>query len=130
MTRITMRVSCSRPTPSCVPNLCSVIVIEAQDMGFQAFMLLRGLVPPGPNTSDGELNLATMHRVKGLEFDAVFVASVNRGLVPLAPVIQSAADAVTRRQRENEERALLYVSLTRARKLAFVYGYGQMSEWF
>ncbi|MFC2993402.1 UvrD-helicase domain-containing protein [Halomonas tibetensis] len=81
-------------------------------------------------TPDGELNLATMHRVKGLEFDAVFVASVNRGLVPLAPVIQSAADAVTRRQRENEERALLYVSLTRARKLAFVYGYGQMSEWF
>ncbi|HSH56344.1 MAG TPA: UvrD-helicase domain-containing protein [Halomonas sp.] len=81
-------------------------------------------------TPDGELNLATMHRVKGLEFDAVFVASANRGLVPLAPVLQSAADAVTRRQRENEERALLYVSLTRARKLAFVFGYGQMSEWF
>jgi len=37
---------------------------------------------------------------------------------------------VTRRQRENEERALLYVSLTRAPKLAFVFGYGQMSEWF
>ncbi|NVK41163.1 MAG: AAA family ATPase [Oceanospirillaceae bacterium] len=81
-------------------------------------------------TPEGALNLATMHRVKGLEFDAVFVASVNRGLVPLDFVISSAADAVTRRQRENEERALVYVSLTRARKLAFVYGYGQMSEWF
>ena len=81
-------------------------------------------------TPDGELNLATMHRVKGLEFDAVFVASVNRGLMPLAQVVNSAADAVTRRQRENEERALLYVSLTRARKLGFVFGYGQMSEWF
>ena len=45
-------------------------------------------------------------------------------------MVNSAADAVTRRQRENEERALLYVSLTRARKLAFVFGYGQMSEWF
>nr|WP_237561921.1 3'-5' exonuclease [Halomonas icarae] len=65
------------------------------------------------------------------QYNAVFVASANRGLVPLAPVLQSAADAVTtRRQRENEERALLYVSLTRARKLAFVFGYGQMSEWF
>jgi superfamily I DNA/RNA helicase len=51
-----------------------------------------------------------MHRVKGLEFDAVFVASVNRGLVPLAPVIQSAADAVTRRQRENEERRSAHCS--------------------
>lgn len=81
-------------------------------------------------TPEGSVNLATMHRVKGLEFDAVFIASVNKGLVPLDFVVNSAADAVTRRQRENEERALLYVSLTRARKLAFVYGYGQMSEWF
>ncbi|MEH6387771.1 MAG: UvrD-helicase domain-containing protein [Pseudomonas profundi] len=82
------------------------------------------------NTPEGSLNLATMHRVKGLEFDAVFVVSVNKGLVPLDYVVNSAADSVTRRQRENEERALLYVSLTRARKLAFVYGYGVMSEWF
>ncbi|TDT44569.1 UvrD-like helicase family protein [Halospina denitrificans] len=82
------------------------------------------------NTPAGSLNLATMHRVKGVEFDAVFVASVNEGLVPLNLVIRSAADAVTRRQRENEERALLYVSLTRARKLAFIFGYGAMSEWF
>ncbi|MGO3296641.1 MAG: UvrD-helicase domain-containing protein [Marinobacter sp.] len=82
------------------------------------------------NTPEGSLNLATMHRVKGLEFDAVFLASVNQGLVPLSFVVNSAADPVTKRQRENEERALVYVSLTRARKLAFVYGYGQMSEWF
>lgn len=81
-------------------------------------------------TPDGALNLATMHRVKGLEFDAVFVASANRGLLPLDFVLNSAADSVTRRQRENEERALTYVSLTRARKLAFVFGYGEMSEWF
>ena len=84
----------------------------------------------GAATPDGALNLATMHRAKGLEFDAVFVASANRGLVPLDFVVNSAADAVTRRQRENEERALVYVSLTRARKLAFVFGYGEMSEWF
>ena len=50
--------------------------------------------------------------------------------MPLAHVLRTAADPVTRRQRENEERALLYVSLTRARKQAFVYGYGAMSEWF
>ena len=28
------------------------------------------------------------------------------------------------------QRALAYVSLTRARKLAFVYGYGALSPWF
>ncbi|MGM1054147.1 MAG: 3'-5' exonuclease [Pseudomonadota bacterium] len=118
------------------PDACCVIARTRREVGElkaalesrqQPCHLLDGRSAATP---DGELNLATMHRVKGLEFDAVFVASVNRGLVPLAPVIQSAADAVTRRQRENEERALLYVSLTRARKLAFVYGYVQMSEWF
>ncbi|MHA6963451.1 UvrD-helicase domain-containing protein [Zobellella denitrificans] len=84
----------------------------------------------GAATPDGAVNLATMHRVKGLEFDAVFIASTNRGLVPLDFVISSSADAVTRKLSENEERALVYVSLTRARKLAFVYGYGEMSDWF
>lgn len=81
-------------------------------------------------TPEGSLNLATMHRVKGLEFDGVFVLSVNKGVVPLEYLLDTAADPVTRRQREDEERALLYVSLTRARKLAFVYGYGVMSPWF
>ncbi|MBU0922226.1 MAG: UvrD-helicase domain-containing protein [Pseudomonadota bacterium] len=84
----------------------------------------------GATTPGGAINLATMHRVKGLEFDAIFILSVNKGLVPLDFVVNQAADPVTRRQKENEERALIYVSLTRARKLAFIYGYGQMSQWF
>jgi len=118
------------------PEACCVIARTHRELGeLKAALESRGqpchqLDGRSAATPDGELNLATMHRVKGLEFDAVFVASANRGLVPLAPVVNSAADAVTRRQRENEERALLYVSLTRARKLAFVFGYGQMSEWF
>lgn len=81
-------------------------------------------------TPAGALNLATMHRVKGLEFDAVFMASANRGLVPLDFVVSAAADAVTRQQRENEERALVYVSLTRARKCAYVFSSGPLSLWF
>jgi len=76
------------------------------------------------------LNLASMHRVKGLEFDIVFLASANRGVIPLDIAVNSGNDAVSRRQRENEERALVYVSLTRARKQAYVLGYGEMSKWF
>lgn len=100
------------------------VALESQQ---QVCHLLDGRSAHAP---DRALNLATMHRVKGLEFDAVFIASANRGLLPLAFVVNAAADAVTRRQKENEERALAYVSLTRARKLAFVYGYGEMSAWF
>jgi len=78
----------------------------------------------------GTINLATMHRVKGLEFDYVILASANKGMVPYSYVIDKAGDPVTKRQKENEERSLVYVSLTRARKQAFVLAYGEMSEWF
>ncbi|MEA3260611.1 MAG: AAA family ATPase [Pseudomonadota bacterium] len=81
-------------------------------------------------TPDTAINLATMHRVKGVEFDAIFLASANKGLVPLDFVVNSAADAVTRRQLEDEERALVYVSLTRARKLAYVFAVGEIGSWF
>lgn len=79
---------------------------------------------------DGTLCLATMHRVKDLELDAVFLASINDGVVPNHYVLDTAGDVITRRLKENEKRALVYVSLTRARKLAFIYGYGRMSPWF
>lgn len=102
------------------------IQAEFESCGQRCHMLDRD----SASTPDSAINLATMHRVKGLEFDAVFILSVNKGLVPLDFVVNQAADSVTRRQKENEERALIYVSLTRARKLAFVYGYGQMSKWF
>jgi superfamily I DNA/RNA helicase len=100
---------------------------DALETRGQSCHLLDGRSAPTP---PGALNLATMHRVKGLEFDAVFLASANRGLVPLDFVVNAAADAVTRQQCENEERALLYVSLTRARKCAYVFSSGALSEWF
>jgi superfamily I DNA/RNA helicase len=71
-----------------------------------------------------------MHRVKGLEFDYVILASMNKDLVPLSFVIHSAGDPVTKRQKENEERALVYVSMTRARKQAYIFAYGALCPWF
>jgi len=79
---------------------------------------------------DDCINLATMHRVKGLEFDAVFLASMNDNFMPLKQSVESANDEVSKRQRENEERSLVYVSLTRARKVSFILGYGKMSKFF
>lgn len=79
---------------------------------------------------DGFLNLATMHRVKGLEFDTVFLASAKSGLIPNSYVLSQTNDNISRRQAENEERALVYVSLTRAKKRAFVTAYGELSPFF
>ena len=57
-----------------------------------------------------------MHRVKGLEFERVVMASVNRGLVPLAAALDSRSDAAARESAETEERALMYVAATRAKR--------------
>lgn len=118
------------------PEACCVVartrkeVDELNDCLESRGQVCRKLTGLHSDTPGGALNLATMHRVKGLEFDAIFLASANKGLLPLNAVVESASDKVSRRQREDEERALVYVSLTRARKLAFIYGYGQLSDWF
>jgi superfamily I DNA/RNA helicase len=74
------------------------------------------------------LRLATMHRVKGLEFDHIIVASLNKGVIPLDTSLNETTDPVVRRQIEQQERALLYVASTRARKAVFVTSYGERSE--
>ncbi len=62
-------------------------------------------------TADG-VTLATFHAAKGLEWDAVFCCGVQDGTVPIVYAEQGGArpDAV------EEERRLLYVGVTRARR--------------
>ncbi len=62
------------------------------------------------NESTERVNLMTLHNAKGLEFDVVFITGFEDGLIPH---YKSQQDA---RQYE-EERRLLYVGITRARKL-------------
>lgn len=62
------------------------------------------------------VRLATMHRVKGLEFDRVIIAGVNAGTVPLEGAWQQSNDQIIQKENENQEKALLYVAATRAKK--------------
>jgi len=77
----------------------------------------------------GSVRLGTMHRVKGLEFDEVIIVSLNKGIVPLGVALNSKGDSVEKRQAELEERALLYVAITRAKKHAVLVSYGEVSEF-
>jgi DNA helicase-2/ATP-dependent DNA helicase PcrA len=64
--------------------------------------------------SDGKLALMTLHCAKGLEFDAVFVTGLEEGMLPFVrPGESFSADL-------EEERRLLYVGMTRARKRLFL----------
>ena len=77
------------------------------------------------------LRLATMHRVKGIEFDTVIVAGVNQGVVPLEHrgAGTATADPVVRKENEIHERSLLYVAATRAKKEALITSFGQESPF-
>ncbi|MBY5946834.1 UvrD-helicase domain-containing protein [Photobacterium rosenbergii] len=64
------------------------------------------------------LRVATMHRVKGLEFQYIFIAGANQDIVPLKAVLTE--DPVERRDYDFNERALLHVAATRAIKGLYV----------
>jgi superfamily I DNA/RNA helicase len=77
--------------------------------------------------TDG-IRLATMHRVKGLEFDYVIVAGVNEGIVPLPQAIR-AEGAYEKEVNETRERSLLYVAVTRARQSVLITCTGKPSPF-
>jgi DNA helicase-2/ATP-dependent DNA helicase PcrA len=58
------------------------------------------------------VNLMTYHRAKGLEFDAVFLPRLLEGELPFR--------SGRNRAPEDEERRLLYVGITRARRFLFL----------
>jgi len=60
------------------------------------------------NRDDEQLKLSTIHQAKGLEFDVVFVIMLCEGLFPSSRSLET-------EEGEEEERRLMYVSITRAR---------------
>jgi DNA helicase II / ATP-dependent DNA helicase PcrA len=59
---------------------------------------------------DGSLKLLTMHKAKGREFDAVAIVDLHEGKVPHF-------SAGTDSERIDEAKRLLYVAITRARRI-------------
>jgi len=75
---------------------------------------------------DRSIKLLTLHKAKGREFDAVAVVRVQEGLIPYGNP-RSGSDE------EDEARRLLYVAITRARKVLMIFtdsGYGEEPSRF
>jgi mRNA-degrading endonuclease RelE of RelBE toxin-antitoxin system len=79
------------------------------------------------HTSGKGVRLATMHRLKGLEFRRVILASVQDGEMPKKLPQGSHADKASIEDHEKRERCLLYVAATRARDQLMITGYGKRS---
>ncbi len=68
------------------------------------------------------INLMTIHVAKGLEFDGVLVAGVNEGTLPHQRSLFSPEDV-------EEERRLMYVAMTRARRELQLHFYSVASRF-
>ncbi len=62
---------------------------------------------------EDKLTLMTIHSAKGLEFDTVFIAGLEEGLLPLGNSLSDPAQL-------EEERRLFYVGATRARRRLYL----------
>jgi len=79
--------------------------------------------------SDPALRLATMHRVKGLEFDQVFLPALDASQMPLQVELNKRPDSLSKELFEQQERSLLHVAATRAKKRVVVSYSGKASPF-
>ncbi len=118
-----------------VDQTCLVARTNALLEQYEAALEARGVKTYRVRRSEAEdrtapgLRLATMHRVKGLEFNRMVIAGVNDGIIPLQDAIEGSEDAAVREDNELHERALLYVALTRAKTAVLLTCHGTPSPW-
>ncbi len=96
---------------------------QSLDELLERLSLLQAADEIGNKPADGrQVNLMTIHLAKGLEFDSVFIAGAAEGLLPHGRSLDD----------ENaleEERRLMYVAMTRARKNLYLSFYGIPSRF-
>ena len=97
--------------------LSTVTLYEQQNENATLSMLLEeiSLMTDVDQLDDGDdrVVLMTLHSAKGLEFDNVFMVGVEEGLFPGMQSMGSSEDI-------EEERRLMYVGITRARKRLYI----------
>jgi superfamily I DNA/RNA helicase len=74
------------------------------------------------------VRISTMHRAKGLEFQAVAIPFLSDAMFPPAVALRAAVDDVDRRNILQQEKSLLHVAATRAKRFLRVSWSSQPSK--
>ncbi len=82
----------------------------------------------GKESGGSGVRLATLHRVKGLEFPVMIVAGVNAKVIPVRKSSVE-GDLTAKSEHEERERSLLFVAATRARDGLIVTSWGTPSPF-
>ncbi|MEM6456126.1 MAG: 3'-5' exonuclease, partial [Acidobacteriota bacterium] len=97
-------------------DLEALIVLAEPYIRLDRFLTDLAIEPPdfarpgdAPDAEDEFVTLSTIHSAKGLEWRSVFVLHLNDGQFPSAQALDDA-------ERYEEERRLLYVAVTRAKR--------------
>ncbi|MYK60629.1 MAG: AAA family ATPase, partial [Chloroflexi bacterium] len=102
--------------------------VDAMDNGIG----VDGTKGVNPSNIPGALTLITLHQAKGLEFDTVFISGLCEGVLPHY-MVNSADSEELQEAAMREERRLMYVGMTRAKRKLHItwpkfyreWGYGE-----
>jgi len=84
------------------------------------------------DSEEGKVTLATVHAIKGLEARKVFVIGVNESNFPCKASDHPAVEMLKRDEydKEEEERRLFYVAISRAKEILYVTYSGKKASYF
>ncbi len=100
-------------------NIMELVRFAGEFESLAEFLERASLLQSADTPSDAQgsnanpVNLMTIHIAKGLEFDYVFIIGVNEGMLPHER-------SMDKLDQVEEERRLMYVAMTRARKRLYV----------
>lgn len=120
-------------SPELQANICVVVRTHSLLQMYRSSLESKGLTvqaiqrSTADNPSTPGVRIATMHRVKGLQFEDVILAGIDNQSIPPRNLLKDAADNAARAALLDAERCLVHVAATRAKKAVLVTYPGQPS---
>ena len=94
-------------------NIRELAVSAEGEHDLERWLEEKALMNPVDDEPGEKVSVMTLHMSKGLEFDYAFILGLEEGILPHSRSLETTEDI-------EEERRLLYVGITRARKRAYL----------